>query len=321
MIPQEDVEIVLEALADDAADYWVDYSIPVLEKCTALEFLREGYSKYHPVILKGLIDDWPAVSNWSEGYLVDLCGEKLISVNLTPDGRADSVQPVYIDGHTEERFVYPAEAQMTMKEFFHHLNRDDCGFIPYLSQQNDNLRVEFPELMADISSSFAIADEAFGNAQIEAVNLWIGDERSVSSTHKDHFENLYAVISGAKTFTLFPPTDVAALPFKTYKTARYVASKVYDSSLEQPGENYGTYQLDLTTEGCPSSSLEWVPIDPNDRAEAIQRYPRFRNSRPLQCTVYPGEVLYLPALWYHRVSQSMPTIAVNFWYDMRFDFR
>lgn len=27
----------------------------------------------------------------------------------------------------------------------------------------------------------------------EAVNLWIGDERSVTSWHKDPFENIYAV--------------------------------------------------------------------------------------------------------------------------------
>eukprot|EP01042_Synura_sphagnicola_P004252 gene4252-biopygen4579 len=26
-------------------------------------------------------------------------------------------------------------------------------------------------------------------------------------------------------------------------------------------------------------------------------------------------------MWYHRVSQTRVTVAVNFWYDMRFDFR
>lgn len=32
----------------------------------------------------------------------------------------------------------------------------------------------------------------------EAINLWIGDERSVTSFHKDHFENMYGVIRGTK---------------------------------------------------------------------------------------------------------------------------
>lgn len=33
------------------------------------------------------------------------------------------------------------------------------------------------------------------------------------------------------------------------------------------------------------------------------------------------DVLYLPALWYHRVSQKNVTIAVNYWHDMQFDHK
>ena len=32
----------------------------------------------------------------------------------------------------------------------------------------------------------------------EATNLWIGDERSVTSFHHDHYENMYAVLCGTK---------------------------------------------------------------------------------------------------------------------------
>ena len=41
------------------------------------------------------------------------------------------------------------------------------------------------------------AAEALGS-QPEAVNLWIGSDASVTSFHHDHYENLYAVISGTK---------------------------------------------------------------------------------------------------------------------------
>ena len=34
-----------------------------------------------------------------------------------------------------------------------------------------------------------------------------------------------------------------------------------------------------------------------------------------------GEVLYIPSMWYHYVTQTCLTIAVNYWYDQRFDFR
>ena len=38
-------------------------------------------------------------------------------------------------------------------------------------------------------------------------------------------------------------------------------------------------------------------------------------------TVEKGECLYLPSLWFHHVQQRGLTIAVNYWYDMIFDFK
>lgn len=41
--------------------------------------------------------------------------------------------------------------------------------------------------MEDVEPFLALAREAFGN-EADAVNLWIGDERSLSAVHKDHYE-------------------------------------------------------------------------------------------------------------------------------------
>jgi len=45
----------------------------------------------------------------------------------------------------------------------------------------------------------------------------------------------------------------------------------------------------------------------------------------VQVTVNAGDVLYLPAMWYHYVQQDEldeeAVIAVNCWVDMRFDAR
>ena len=45
----------------------------------------------------------------------------------------------------------------------------------------------------------------------DAVNLWVGDGRAVSSLHKDHYDNFYAVVAGEKRFALMPPCDVPYL--------------------------------------------------------------------------------------------------------------
>lgn len=72
------------------------------------------------------------------------------------------------------------------------------------------------------------SDTHFIGRDPDAVNIWIGNERSVTSIHSggsllqrwmihtldsvdtvrtDPYENIYTVVRGTKVFTLFPPTE------------------------------------------------------------------------------------------------------------------
>jgi jumonji domain-containing protein 7 len=75
-------------------------------------------------------------------------------------------------------------------------------------------------LLPDVDAQLGFAAEAFGSAP-EAVNLWIGDERSTTTFHKDHYENLYCVIRGVKLFHLLPPTDVYRMGLQLYPSAQF----------------------------------------------------------------------------------------------------
>lgn len=75
-------------------------------------------------------------------------------------------------------------------------------------------------LLPDVEPQLEFAAAAFGCAP-EAVNLWIGDERSTTTFHKDHYENLYAVLRGKKVFHLLPPTDVYRMGLQLYPAAQY----------------------------------------------------------------------------------------------------
>jgi jumonji domain-containing protein 7 len=67
----------------------------------------------------------------------------------------------------------------------------------------------------------------------------------------------------------------------------------------------------------PPQNVPWIPIDP--LAPDFDQFPRFRYARPLQVTLRPGDLLYLPSLWFHHVRQTRGSdseglaIAVN-WY-------
>lgn len=171
----------MELLSEDINDFWTQNgsSVKVLEDPSAIEFLREAVSIYQPVIIRGLIADWPAISEWNLGTICEKLGDssKLLKVNVTAHGDADSIQDVLIDNNlesesnpvSEKTFVYPLECTMTTSVFHDMMTSpliDDA--VPYLSLQNDNLRVDMPELMKDMSPSLKIAEDAFGQTQPEA---------------------------------------------------------------------------------------------------------------------------------------------------------
>eukprot|EP00965_Chrysotila_dentata_P193875 6176016-Pleurochrysis_carterae.AAC.2 len=64
----------------------------------------------------------------------------------------------------------------------------------------------------------------------------------------------------------------------------------------------------------PAENVEWCSEDVSSAA-----FGEHTRLTPLKVVVRAGEVLYIPAHWFHHVSQrgdaAGTTIAVNFWYD------
>ena len=67
--------------------------------------------------------------------------------------------------------------------------------------------------MKCIDSSFIdfVGEHYFEGNQPDACNFWMGYRDSVSSLHKDPYENFYTTITGEKHFTLLPPTSIVYL--------------------------------------------------------------------------------------------------------------
>ena len=218
-------------------------------------------------------------------------------------------------GSGEEVFAFAAEGNVTIAELLDHLALSADAKAGanklYMQHQNDCLRQDFPELLEDIQPMLPWADEAFGS-QAEAVNLWIGGKESVTTFHKDPYENLFAVIAGTKTFHLLPPHDSYRLKCKCFPVANYHAEN----------QNLAACRLCLVKkEDAPP--VRWSAVDPRPTSTAVSEQLHPALPKPLTVTVRSGEVLYLPSLWHHFVEQEGGPdgvcIAVNFWYDMAFD--
>ena len=219
--------------------------------------------------------------------------------------------------------------------------------IPYVSAQDDSFASEFSkrvggDLGADAFSGLEWARDAFGSAP-DAVNVWCGVSDAVTSFHRDHYENVYVVLRGSKTFTLLPPCDAWRMAPLEVPAARFEYDAVSDDviddaanvsdSTEYSSERKEKKRVCRVVVETPVTNVSWPSATP----ESLRRDG---GPKPFVVTVNAGETLYLPAMWYHHVEQNeCPsrervfdaqeddydsdeyTIAVNFWHDMRFDDR
>lgn len=168
-------------------------------------------------------------------------------------------------------------------------------------------------------ASFPFAEQAFGTGPPEAINLWIGNERSVSAMHKDHYENLFYVCSGEKEFLLCPPADSLYLREGDYLTGAFYPQKT--------SSDYGSersVQSWAVAEDSSHNITKWIEPDINHYIKEHKRdseFPLLPKIHPIRVLVSEGEMLYIPSLWHHRVTQTCETVGVNYWYDMKFDHR
>ena len=107
------------------------------------------------------------------------------------------------------------------------------------------------------------------------VFAWLGPAGTLTGYHIDWIDNTLAQLHGRKRVQLVAPTDSRAL----YPSAKYD----YRSTL---------------------SSIDPRTYDP-------QRYPRFAEVWPLEVILEPGQMLYIPRGWWHRVESLDPSISVN----------
>lgn len=138
--------------------------------------------------------------------------------------------------------------------------------------------------------------------------------------HQDNYENLYLVTSGTKVFWLTPPSAISCLYEAKYAPATY--------AITENGEKWTIKRTDKeddskqTKTNNSTTSVPWIPIDLSlSDQEVLERWPRFKNSGMKEVHVGKNEMLYLPSLWYHGATQVEETVAINCWWDMKFDHR
>lgn len=301
-------------------------------------FFRQFVSRGLPVVIVGGCAAWPALTNWTVSSLS--AEETPVSVAFSPAGRGDDLVDVFEAGSADDDvadtqlFVQPEMRTLPLGSAIRQLlSRDESGGIPYVAAQDDRLRKELPHLLGDVCGG-DLEWAPWRGADADAINLWVGDERSVTSCHKDHYENLLSVIIGEKSLCLNAPADAMWLPEREFPAGRFrqmldgswvidvddasgaaIAGRAAPSGGSWRWKNSSSQPLSAAL--LPARRQRWLAVDtfapPSRQPSLTAAY-----ARSLFVSVRAGDTLYLPPLWHHAVTQTGFCVAVNAWWDMDF---
>ena len=162
-------------------------------------------------------------------------------------------------------------------------------FQPDTVEENDNLRDEYSPLTPHLPPSPPFARIALARAP-DALNLWIGNSRSVTAMHRDNYENLYVQVRGRKHFVLMPALCAPVVGEDMLRPARYARGEEGLVLKEEEGEGvpFPTWDPDGVSVGGLEGGGEET-VEGNAFEDVV---------RPLRVTLEPGDMLYLPAMWY-----------------------
>jgi len=126
-----------------------------------------------------------------------------------------------------------------------------------------------------IKSHFSFPDYFPENSGNE-IRLWIGATNQKSTIHNDNYHNFNAQIFGKKTFLLFPPEEY---------------------------EKLSIVKID--------DELWSSPIDPQQ--PDLDKFSSFKEINGLEAELQVGDILFIPAFWWHQARTITTAINLNMW--------
>ncbi|HEY6921994.1 MAG TPA: cupin-like domain-containing protein, partial [Steroidobacteraceae bacterium] len=241
-------------------------------------FQQEIVQGCRPVVIRGLVADWPVVEAGHESpralrdYLATLdVGERVEVFLGDPAIRGKYYYNAGFQGFNfERRTVKLSEA---------------LDYILGAVEQRDSRSA----YVGSVPTSQCLPGFVARNpTPLAATNvgprIWLGTAADISA-HYDTSDNLACVIAGRRRFTLYAPELIGKL---------YIGP------------------IDNTMAGAPVSLAASAPAG-NEKL-----YPLFEEIRDqaLSAELEPGDALYLPKLWWHQVESTAPLNGlVNYWWD------
>jgi hypothetical protein len=257
----------------------VSNEVRVIEGCVPDQLpLEQLLSAGKPAVLKGLVRDWALVRaglrsiDDAMSYLRSFDNGKILSASFA--GPEAGGRLFYNQDFTELNFeARRVKLVEVLEQIQAHLH-DEPGPTIYIG--STIVDSYLPGFRTD-------NDVGFAAQNVEAPPaIWIGN-RTIASCHYDAPNNLACCAVGRRSFTIFPPNQIANL---------------------YPGP------MDPTPGGQAISLVDFANPD-------FTRFPRFRTAieAGYSAVLEPGDAIFIPAMWWHHVEGLSPfNTLVNYWW-------
>lgn len=216
-----------------------------------------------PVVIKNSVTvTWPAYKKWNPSYL----SKKISSLKGVYENSNRWFGPYYDKSK-------PLTHLSTKKNSYRtNLVLKGPEFFQLLEHPKNNSHVYFTGDIDDLGpwawEDVQPIEELLSlNPKHSSINVWMGQPHVIAHCHYDGYHNLYAQLYGRKRFTMFRPT-------------------------EWPG----TYPYPFLH---PSHAQAQVNISDD---VSISMFPAVRRIEGYQVLLEPGDLLYMPPLWFHHVE-------------------
>lgn len=166
------------------------------------EFLDQYYSTNRPVIITGMMNDWPAMRKWNLDYFSKCFGDREIEIQF---GRSAG------ENYEIEREKYTRKLKMAD---FVQMVRDAENTNDFYLTANNNSRSKntLPELWNDIVQIPEYLSVQSNQSQ-EQLNgfFWMGPAGTLTPFHHDLTNNFMAQVIGRKRVKLAPSWDISLM--------------------------------------------------------------------------------------------------------------
>lgn len=159
-----------------------------------------------PVLLHGVIDHWPALTEWSLDSLSTAAGHRQVRVTHSQGGIYDS----------------PSYVEMTLREFLRVVAGGDRRQGQYYITGIE-LEQHLPELAGDVDTPGLLAP-----LDIELRHFFLGRDTVTGCHFHPNHQNLLTQLIGRKTVILYSPADFSRLYPKPWNDRFFNWSRVGD---------------------------------------------------------------------------------------------